>query len=143
MRIFTRVVVALSASLWCGLLLAKEPLAVDRVQTQVLLEASSSWDGTLYGAYPAGPAKVTLVRLRIAPGTTLPWHRHPMPNVAYVVAGELTVEKQSDGSQRHLKPGDVLAEMVETVHRGISGDQWVELLVFYAGTVTQPLSVLP
>lgn len=62
-----------------------------------------------------------------------------MPNVAYVLAGELTVEK-TDGEKRVLKPGDTLAETVDIVHRGQSGDDPVTLVVFYAGTQGMALS---
>jgi quercetin dioxygenase-like cupin family protein len=57
-----------------------------------------------------------------------------MPNVAYVVSGELKVETKDGGQSIQLKPGDVLPEMVDRLHRGLTSDSAVELLVFYAGT---------
>jgi len=110
------------------------------IRAETLLRATSSWDGVPYRAYPAGPPEVTLLRLTIPAHTNLPWHTHPMPNAAYVVSGEITVEKKSDGTTRLLKAGDVLAEMVDATHRGRTGSEPVVLLVFYAGTPGMSLS---
>jgi quercetin dioxygenase-like cupin family protein len=70
----------------------------------------------------------------------LPWHSHPIPNAAYVVSGELTVEKQSTGEKKVLTAGQVLPELVGQVHRGTAGDEPVVLIVFYAGTKGTPLA---
>lgn len=111
-----------------------------QIEKEVLLERSESWDGTPYTAYPSGPPQLTLIRLKIPPRTQLPWHTHPMPNAAYIVSGELTVETRANGASRTLRQGQTLAEMVGTEHRGITGNTPVELLVFYAGTPGMPLS---
>lgn len=111
------------------------------IQAEILLKADSSWDGVPYSAYPAGRPEVTVVRLTIPPHTALPWHTHPMPNAAYVVSGSIVVERESDRSRRLLGAGQVLAEMVDSPHRGITGDEPVVLMVFYAGTAEMPLSV--
>ncbi|UII71906.1 cupin domain-containing protein [Pseudomonas sp. HN11] len=111
-----------------------------QIEKEVLLERSESWDGAPYKAYPSGPPQITLIRLKIPAHTQLPWHTHPMPNAAYIVSGELTVEARSSGVTRTLRQGQTLAEMVGTEHRGITGDTPVELLVFYAGTPGMPLS---
>lgn len=109
------------------------------IEKERLLQSSSSWDGAPYKTYPSGPPELTLLRLRIPANTQLPWHRHPMPNAAYVVAGQLTVETR-EGRTRTLGQGQALAEMVGTVHRGTTGNTPVELLIFYAGTPDLPLS---
>jgi len=44
------------------------------------------------------------------------------------------------GETRLLKQGDVLPEMVGEYHRGVTGDQGVVLIVFYAGSRGLPLS---
>ena len=111
-----------------------------QIEKEVLLERSESWDGTPYTAYPSGPPQLTLIRLKIPARTQLPWHSHPMPNAAYIVSGELTVETRANGASRTLRQGQTLAEMVGTEHRGITGNTPVELLVFYAGTPGMPLS---
>ncbi len=113
------------------------------VKAETLLISSDSWDGTAYERYPAGPPELTVVRLTIAPNTTLPWHTHPMPSVAYVISGELLVEKQGGDAKKRLLAGDVLPEMVRAVHRGVTGETGVVLIVFYAGAKGMKLSEPP
>lgn len=110
------------------------------VQSTVLLKSSSSWDGVPYDAYPAGMPELTVLNIKIPANTALKWHEHPMPNAAYVVSGHLTVETRESGQSILLKPGDVLPEMVNRQHRGVTGNTAVELVVFYAGTPGMPLS---
>lgn len=110
------------------------------VQVQTLMESGASWDGRPYVAYPSAPPMLTVLKITIPAHSALPWHTHPMPNAAYVLSGELTVEKKDSGEKRVLKQGDVLPEMVGEYHRGVTGDQSVELIVFYAGTRGMPLS---
>lgn len=104
------------------------------IEKEVLLQSSSSWDGTPYASYPQGSPELTLLKLKIPANTELKWHTHPIPNAAYILAGELTVEARDSGQTRVLKQGQTLAEMVNTVHRGKTGDSPVELIVFYAGS---------
>jgi len=131
-------------STFSALLLAMSAVAAAAdalaVKAETLLNTSQSWDGAAYEMYPTGRPELTVLRLTIAPNTTLPWHTHPMPNAAYVVSGELLVEKQEGGAQKRLVAGDVLPEMVNTRHRGVSGDAGVVLIVFYAGTKGLKLS---
>jgi hypothetical protein len=58
-----------------------------------------------------------------------------------VLSGHLTVEKRDTGERRILKPGQALAETVETTHRGFTTDEPVELIVFYAGRSGLPLTI--
>ena len=109
------------------------------VQTEQLLKTSHSWDGTAYETYPGSTPELTILKITIPANTTLKWHTHPMPNVAYVLSGELMVETRS-GHQTRLKPGEVLPELVNIPHRGTSGNSPVELIVFYAGAPGLPLS---
>ena len=110
------------------------------VKVDVLMQSTTSWDGVPYAAYPAGQTELTMLKITIAPHTTWPWHTHPMPNAAYVLSGELTVEKAEGGLKRQLVAGDVLPETVNSTHRGYTGEQPVLLLVFYAGAQRVPLS---
>lgn len=121
-------------------LAAASPATQSGIKAETLLKADTSWDGVPYTAYPTGRPELTVVRLTIPPHTALPWHIHAMPNAAYVVSGSIVVEKQSDGSSRRLGAGQVLAEMVDTPHRGITGDEPVVLMVFYAGSPGMALS---
>jgi len=103
------------------------------VRSQTLLQTSSSWDGTPYKAYPKGRPQLTVVKITIPAHTTLALHTHPMPMAAYVLSGELTVEKMADGETRHFTEGQALAEIVNAAHRGMTGNAPVTLIVFYAG----------
>jgi len=114
--------------------------ASESVKTEVLTRSSASWEGTPYKNYPAGAPELTVLKITIPPHTTLPWHTHPMPNAAYILSGELTVETKETGQTKMLKAGQVLPEMAGGLHRGRAGDSGVELIVFYAGTTGMPLS---
>ena len=109
------------------------------VKTETLLHSSSSWDGTPYASYPAGSPELTVLKITIPANTALPWHAHPMPNAAYVLSGEIVLEKKETGEKKLLTQGQVLPEMVGQLHRGITGNAPVVLIVFYAGTKGMPL----
>lgn len=109
------------------------------VQTESLLQSSTSWDGQRYKFYPDGPPELSVLKMTIPPHTELPWHAHPMPNAAYVLSGELTVQKKETGQKKLLSAGQVLPEMVGALHHGYTGDMPVVLIVFYAGTKDMPL----
>ena len=132
---------------WCFLalwlmafLMAAYAVEPEQVSTAVLLKARSSWDGVKYKRYPSGPVELTVLKITIPPHTTLPWHKHPMPNAAYVESGELTVEKAEGGKTIRIVAGEVLPEMVNARHRGFTGDTPAVLVVFYAGVEGMPLS---
>ncbi|MFJ4141895.1 cupin domain-containing protein [Pseudomonas sp. NPDC089734] len=108
--------------------------------SQILLQSTQSWDGTSYRAYPKGQPELSILKITIPANTTLKWHKHPIPNAAYVLSGELKVQAKKGGKSIRLKAGDTLAEMVDIIHRGATGDSPVELVVFYAGAVGTPLS---
>jgi quercetin dioxygenase-like cupin family protein len=127
----------LIASLWAYVVAAagQQP----DVKSETLLQSSSAWDGAPYEAYPKGAPELSVLRITIPPHSTMKWHTHPMPNAAYIVSGELTVEEAS-GKHRHFVAGQVLPETVNTVHRGVTGDEAAVLIVFYAGVKGMPLS---
>jgi quercetin dioxygenase-like cupin family protein len=110
------------------------------IQSETLLRSSSSWDGEPYTAYPAGQPELSVLKITIPPHTQLKWHTHPMPNAGYILSGELTVERKEDGKTQHFTAGQVVAEMVDALHRGVTGDGPVTLIVFYAGVEGMPLS---
>lgn len=110
------------------------------IQSETLLQSRASWDGEPYTAYPAGQPQLSVLKITIPPHTQLKWHTHPMPNAAYILSGELTVEKKEDGKTQHFTAGQVVAELVDALHRGETGDAPVTLIVFYAGIEGMPLS---
>ncbi len=113
------------------------------IRSETLLKTGAAWDGSAYPGYPDGRPELSVLRITLPGHTTMDWHSHPVPNVAYIVSGELTVEKR-DGSApltRHFTAGQTIPELVNAAHRGVTGDQAVELIVFYAGTNGLPLAV--
>ncbi|MEK9499076.1 cupin domain-containing protein [Photorhabdus sp. P32] len=110
------------------------------IKVEKLLETEKSWDGVFYQEYPKGTPQLSVLKITIAPNTSLDWHEHPIPNAAYVLDGELTAEKKSSGEKRLLKAGEAVSEMVDSAHRGYTGKEGVTLLVFYAGQKGIPLS---
>lgn len=136
-----------TTALLCGIALfaagtvqAAQPIPQAAVQVDTLLQSSTSWDGTSYTAYPNGKPELTVLKITIPAHTKLPWHTHPMPNAAYVLSGELTVETKLTGQKTVVTEGQVLPEMVNIVHRGVTGEKPVALIVFYAGTEGMHLS---
>lgn len=131
----------LLATLAAGALSGCNPAApTAAIERKVLLQSSASWDNTPYIAYPNTAPELSLLKLKIPANTALDWHTHPIPNAAYILAGELTVESKDSGQVRRFKQGDAVAEMVNITHRGKTGDKPVELIVFYAGSQGIPLS---
>ena len=117
---------------------ALEPSA--SVKTTTLMKTSSSWNGTPI-AYPSGQAEITGILVEIAPGGETGWHLHPVPSFGVVLEGELEVQLKG-GAIKRLKSGETLAEVVNTLHNGRNvGTTPLKLVVFYAGTTGQPLSV--
>jgi quercetin dioxygenase-like cupin family protein len=109
------------------------------IQMKMLAQTDHAWDGRTYRAYPTGQPQMSVVEITIPAKTTMDWHRHPMPNAAYVVSGEIRVETK-DGRTATFTPGQIIPETVATAHRGVTLGQPVKLLVFYAGAAGLPLS---
>jgi quercetin dioxygenase-like cupin family protein len=112
------------------------------VRSETLLQSSSSWDGEPYESYPPGQPELSVLKITLQPHTKLEWHSHPIPSAAYIVAGELTVERKEDGKKKHLGAGQAVSETVDTFHRGIAGNEPVVLIVFYAGSEGIPVTQL-
>jgi quercetin dioxygenase-like cupin family protein len=147
-RAFARgTLAALGAGLgiaFAGAAFAQQPAqqAPSGIKVETLLKTTKSWDGTPYKGYPSGAPQLSVLKIEIPAHSVLPWHTHPMPNAGYVVSGEITVEKK-DGEKQTVTAGQVLPETVGSVHRGVTGDSPVTLIVFYAGTEGMPLSQHP
>jgi quercetin dioxygenase-like cupin family protein len=118
--------------------MALEP--TDAVKVTSLMKTRTSWDGQQI-AYPQGMAEVTAMRVEIAPGGETGWHSHSVPSFAVIIDGTLEVALK-DGRVKKLQAGDVLAEVVNTLHNGHNtGAVPVRLVVFYPGVVGQTLTV--
>lgn len=111
------------------------------VESVELVKSGSAWNGKSYDKYPEGKPCLTVMKMRFAANTTLPWHTHSMPNVAYIISGSLTIEDKETGKKHEFKAGEAFNESVDDVHRGYTKDEPVEVVVTYAGVEGQPLSI--
>ncbi|MDP1709049.1 MAG: cupin domain-containing protein [Gammaproteobacteria bacterium] len=110
------------------------------VTVSTLLKTESSWDGKPI-SYPDGKAEITGMLVELAPGAETGWHLHPVPSFGVILEGELEVHLKT-GEVKRLKQGEALAEVVNTLHNGRSvGTVPVKIVVFYAGSVNQQLSI--
>jgi quercetin dioxygenase-like cupin family protein len=84
--------------------------------------------------YPTGsPAKVTTSIVSMAPGAETGWHKHGVPLVGLVLAGELTVDYGPKG-KRTYKQGESVAEAMNVPHNGRNtGKDTMRLFVVYMG----------
>jgi quercetin dioxygenase-like cupin family protein len=113
------------------------------IRSETLLRSSSSWDDEPYKSYPRGRPELSVLKITLQPHTKLEWHSHPIPSAAYIVAGELTLEREKDGQKQRFTAGQALSETVDTFHRGVAGNEPVVLIVFYAGSRGMPVTQYP
>ena len=79
---------------------------------------------------PQKNVEVTASIFDIAPGATLPVHKHPFPRYGYVLAGTLKVTNVDTGKSDTFKAGDFIVEMIDQWHQGSNiGADPVKLLV--------------
>jgi quercetin dioxygenase-like cupin family protein len=106
-----------------------------------LVKSTRSWNGESLPVYPQGQPEITILRISIPAGARLEMHSHPVINAGVLISGQLTVAT-AEGKTLHLKAGDPIVEVVNTLHYGINqGEVPAEIIVFYAGTAGAPLSV--
>lgn len=110
-------------------------------KAKVVVNSTTSWEGVKYAPYPSGQPKLSLLKITIPPHTALPWHHHPVANIAYVISGQLTIEDRLSKKTLVVKAGEAFPESVGSSHRGVSGDEQVVVIVAYAGVEGTPLSV--
>jgi quercetin dioxygenase-like cupin family protein len=115
---------------WFALeLLAVPSFAAEPVAVTQLLSTQTTASGQPI-VLPQHDVQLIVSRFVIAPGTTLPIHKHPSQRYAYVLAGHLTVTLTGTGQTFDYKPGDFIVETQNTWHSGTAiGDEAVVLLV--------------
>jgi quercetin dioxygenase-like cupin family protein len=126
-----------------ALLLSSNVLAidVDTIQVETLAKTSLSWDGNNLPDYSKGTPEITILKIKIPSGAKLPMHKHPIINAGVLLNGELTVVTE-DNKTLHLKAGDSIVEVVNTLHYGKNeGADTAEIMVFYAGVKDTPISI--
>ena len=110
-------------------------------EKEVLLKTTSTWDNAEYQKLKIKKPEVTVLKITINVGEELPMHKHDLVNIAYVKKGTLTVITD-DNREITLNAGEVLPELIGKYHFGKNtGNEPVELVVFYIGEKGTPLSV--
>ena len=111
------------------------------VQSAELIRTSQSWDGVELPEYLQGRPELVAVKYEIPAGQKLGWHHHPVMNHGILVQGELTIVSL-DGMEKVVHEGEVVVEMVNTIHHGENrGTRPVILYMFYLTQEGMPLSV--
>ena len=106
-----------------------------------LLRTTKSWNGEELPDYPQGKPELVAMKYVIPVGQKLNWHHHVAMNHGVLVQGELTIIGL-DGQIKTLHEGDVVVEMVDSVHYGENrGTKPIILYMFYVSQEGLPLSV--
>jgi quercetin dioxygenase-like cupin family protein len=146
MKLTIRILAALSVIILlqygCGTVRINQEATEASVIVKELVKTTQTWNGELLPAYPQGQPRITILRISIPAGARLDTHRHPVINAGVLLSGQLTVVT-SDGKTLHLKAGDPIVEVVNTLHYGINqGKIPAEIVVFYAGAADTPITVV-
>jgi quercetin dioxygenase-like cupin family protein len=111
------------------------------VDAKVLVETTTSWDGSAFPAYPTGQPQVIIKRFSFPPHAVTGWHTHPVINAGLVISGDLTIVCK-DGEEHTFHTGDPIVEISNRVHRGENRtDKPVDIVVFYASTPGAALAI--
>ncbi|TIS78730.1 MAG: cupin domain-containing protein, partial [Mesorhizobium sp.] len=89
--------------------------ALDASETPVVVTPLASRTETASGqpiTLPQKNVQVLVSSYEIAPGATLPVHKHPFPRYAYVEGGTLQVTNVETGKSTTYKSGDFIIEMI-------------------------------
>ena len=113
----------------------------EQIEATELIRTSQSWDGATLPDYFHGRPELVAVKYVIPPGLKLGWHHHDAMNCGVLAQGELTIVTQ-DGTEKLVREGEVVVEMVGTVHHGENrGTKTIILYMFYLSQKGIPLSV--
>lgn len=130
--------IQVAALIWAGFFLSSSAGAEQAYPTQDLLSTQVTVTGEEIRYPTSGSARVTASIITILPGTNAKIHRHPVPLVAYVLEGELTVDYGKLGKKTFHK-GEALVETMNVPHRGMNlGQESVRILAIYLGAEGMP-----
>ncbi|WP_254931289.1 cupin domain-containing protein [Cyanobium sp. BA20m-14] len=111
------------------------------VKVETLIRSDRSWNGDLLPKLNDIQAEVTVLRVTVPAGVTLPRHLHPVINAGVLLQGSLRVESD-DGASQSLQPGQALIETVNKMHRGVSlGPEPAVVVVVYVAPKGSPITV--
>jgi len=110
-----------------------------KAESTTLVQSTETWDGVEL-TYPAGQPEITVARIKIPAGVSLPMHCHPMPLAGAVVSGKLKVVTKV-GEANTFEAGEGVIEVMNTWHQGTAIED-TDLVVVYAGALGLPTHVL-
>jgi len=127
-----RKIIALTL-LFAAALSANPAWALDAGGTPVVVTPLASRTETASGqpiTLPQKNVQVLVSTFEIAPGATLPVHKHPFARYAYVLDGTLKVTGIESGNSNTYQTGDFIVEMIGQWHQATNiGTVPVKLLV--------------
>lgn len=133
-------------ALFGGAAFTSPAFALDPAPQPVVVTPLASTNTTAAGqpiVLPEKDARVIVSEYEIAPGATLPVHKHPHARYAYVQAGNLRVTNVETGQSTDYKPGDFIVEMIGLWHQGANvGTDTVRLLVIDQVEGDEPNTIL-
>ena len=110
------------------------------VRSTELVRTSQSWNGVDLPDYLVGRPEIVGIKYEIPAGQKLGWHDHPVMNFGILMQGDLTIISQ-DGLEKTVHEGEVVVEMVGTIHHGENrGSKPVILYMFYLSQEGMSLS---
>jgi len=111
------------------------------LDVSMLLATSTSWNGSRLPSYPNSHPELKLVRVVLAPGAVIPWHKHPGISAAFITSGKVRVRSEG-ATEIVLAAGDPMVELVDQWHYGESiGSEPAEILVVFLAEKNKPLTV--
>ena len=130
--------------LWAGAAWSQYSGAAGAVgaKSTTLLQTSTTSIGQAL-RYPRRTPEVTALLVEIAPGGQTGRHRHPVPAVAYILQGTLTVAIDGYG-EKTFTAGQSLIEAVNIWHNGMNrGTTPVKILAVFVGERGTPNVIRP
>lgn len=107
---------------------AAEPSAAPSVQAENLLrEPILGVEGK----------EIIVSRVSFPPHTELPWHWHPGEEFFYVIEGSVTLKRRGQDDTPTAQ-GDAQKIAPEVVHKGQTGEQGAELVIFRVHATGEP-----
>jgi len=116
--------------------------AMEAISVDVLKKSTTMWNDDQLPSYSEGQPEISVVKVTIPEGQSLPIHEHPFATAGVLLQGHLEV-RTPDGDRTELKAGQALIELINQPHAGANiGDGPAVILVVYAGIEGQSVTRL-
>jgi len=104
-----------------------------QASVETLTVTSTNYAGQSLEYPQSGTPEVTALIVRLPPGSSTGWHKHPVPVYAYMLDGEITIRTETGVAKKFVK-GEPIIEVMNLLHNGTnSGKETASLVVFYTG----------